>query len=750
MKKKMTFIIQLSMPFLLTVAVPLIAVFFLGNLTIQNYTKAYISSTESNIRSAFDRFVTRIDSVESLSYIIGRNTLTTQYALSGARGVKHTVEDNRNLSELLQNSWITDDVMNLFYYDTTYRKVAAPSAVLSNAEEFFRYSYRIEGLSSKEAADRYQNLSGQYGLIPAINIAAGVNSGYHQIEVIEFHLPLPINTGAKTYAQLVCVMDTGKIFRDLYDILDSDSEFYLYNNKGTLLFSNGDRFLSFASEQPVIYNQPLTAVNNDLYSMSCSSPDKNLYLKVYIPNMTSAIANGISTTRVILLMIGVFFSSTLLTVLFTMKKEKQIRGILELLTGKKKVETSELPRYGAGYKQLREYAYLVVSENNHYRESIQKYETSRKYLFLNELVQNTCRDLSVINKYIEDGILPSGKQLVVCYRYFDENINADNLCEQISDKAALLTETTNETFLTAPGEITCTITVPANSDEISLSEFASRFFETCTDLEVSGFYIGISNIVDSIFELNIAYSQAILVLQYETLSGNNLKLFSDLKELSNSITLSSAEKERLKNSIISCDYESASGILYEIHENNFGANSRLLSIRAIEALKGSLKDTLLAVSEHCGISIEDELVVLDDRQDIHSFFEMMNISVTSIIKKISSKNNVFNRNSAKRIMDYVNAEYCNPNLCVKQISGCLGLHENYISSLFYEEYHEHLSAFIERKRIEKACNLLRQPDLKIAETAALVGYSSDISFRRAFKKNKGVSPREYREKCMIN
>lgn len=97
-----------------------------------------------------------------------------------------------------------------------------------------------------------------------------------------------------------------------------------------------------------------------------------------------------------------------------------------------------------------------------------------------------------------------------------------------------------------------------------------------------------------------------------------------------------------------------------------------------------------------------------------------------------------------KIMEYVNSHYCEASLSLKLISQELGFQENYISRLFKTTCGENLSNVIEKLRIEKACELLKGSDLKIAEIAECVGYASDISFRRAFKKITGLTPGEYR------
>ena len=100
----------------------------------------------------------------------------------------------------------------------------------------------------------------------------------------------------------------------------------------------------------------------------------------------------------------------------------------------------------------------------------------------------------------------------------------------------------------------------------------------------------------------------------------------------------------------------------------------------------------------------------------------------------------------KNIMEYVKESYCDSSLSLDQIGEALGAHKNYISRLFKVVYGENLISYVEQLRIQKACELLHSSVLKIEELAQMVGYSSGASFRRAFKKVKGVSPRDFRKR----
>jgi two-component system response regulator YesN len=68
-----------------------------------------------------------------------------------------------------------------------------------------------------------------------------------------------------------------------------------------------------------------------------------------------------------------------------------------------------------------------------------------------------------------------------------------------------------------------------------------------------------------------------------------------------------------------------------------------------------------------------------------------------------------------------------------------------LSRLFKQECGMTLSEYLEECRIQKAKELLRLRNLKIAEVGEKVGYRAPHSFTRFFKKMTGLSPQEYRD-----
>lgn len=91
--------------------------------------------------------------------------------------------------------------------------------------------------------------------------------------------------------------------------------------------------------------------------------------------------------------------------------------------------------------------------------------------------------------------------------------------------------------------------------------------------------------------------------------------------------------------------------------------------------------------------------------------------------------------------------YLNKNFKLLDVMQALPLNRSYLSRMFNEAYGETFFSFIMRYRIEESIRLLEsRPDLTVAHIASDCGFSSASVFGRAFLKNVGVTPKEYRSR----
>ncbi|MFC0212937.1 response regulator [Paenibacillus chartarius] len=97
-----------------------------------------------------------------------------------------------------------------------------------------------------------------------------------------------------------------------------------------------------------------------------------------------------------------------------------------------------------------------------------------------------------------------------------------------------------------------------------------------------------------------------------------------------------------------------------------------------------------------------------------------------------------------KIRSFIEA-HIGEDLSLVRLAGVIHFNPSYLSRLFKQECGVNLSDYIDEVRMEKAKELLKQDELKIAEVGARLGYETHHSFTRFFKKLTGLTPLEYRE-----
>lgn len=103
-----------------------------------------------------------------------------------------------------------------------------------------------------------------------------------------------------------------------------------------------------------------------------------------------------------------------------------------------------------------------------------------------------------------------------------------------------------------------------------------------------------------------------------------------------------------------------------------------------------------------------------------------------------------NRELADSARSFIERHYQSASLGLPVIASAHRISENYLSNLYKEQEGECISETIERVRMQAAKRLLEGSAESVDRIASKCGYSSGVSFRRAFKRSAGLSPSEYR------
>ena len=94
--------------------------------------------------------------------------------------------------------------------------------------------------------------------------------------------------------------------------------------------------------------------------------------------------------------------------------------------------------------------------------------------------------------------------------------------------------------------------------------------------------------------------------------------------------------------------------------------------------------------------------------------------------------------------DYMLANY-DRNISVSDVAGYVFLSQGYFSRAFRDEMGQSPMAFLIETRINKACELLENSDIKISSIAQQTGFASPQRFNVAFRKQMQMTPMEYRK-----
>ncbi|WP_158885820.1 helix-turn-helix domain-containing protein [Amycolatopsis anabasis] len=93
--------------------------------------------------------------------------------------------------------------------------------------------------------------------------------------------------------------------------------------------------------------------------------------------------------------------------------------------------------------------------------------------------------------------------------------------------------------------------------------------------------------------------------------------------------------------------------------------------------------------------------------------------------------------------DWIDAHYADP-VDVTELAAVAGWSRAHFLRLFAAAYGETPGAYLTRRRIERAQDLLRSANLTVTEICLLVGFTSLGTFSRRFTELVGSSPTEYR------
>ncbi len=132
-----------------------------------------------------------------------------------------------------------------------------------------------------------------------------------------------------------------------------------------------------------------------------------------------------------------------------------------------------------------------------------------------------------------------------------------------------------------------------------------------------------------------------------------------------------------------------------------------------------------------------------DETDYAAGFTEVFGQIMQRLRVASNNEQLGNDKRIRQILDYIRENY-NQELDLTEIANVFNFNYYYLSAYFNQHMMEGFSDYLNRVRIEQACNMLRENELTIAQISGAVGYSDHSYFCRVFKKITGETPSAWR------
>lgn len=204
-----------------------------------------------------------------------------------------------------------------------------------------------------------------------------------------------------------------------------------------------------------------------------------------------------------------------------------------------------------------------------------------------------------------------------------------------------------------------------------------------------------------------------------------------------------------------------------IHWEDYG---KLILARDLEGLERKIKEDFLKMQGMEGVRPEDlrnaglELVIRfkmeleqikhTDESDIFKIgltnvrnsgtFDDLVASLQSVAEAtVSSLLQDVKNPVVSQVLSYIHNHYAD-ELSLKTLGAQYHIHPVYLGQLFHKETGESFAEYINKYRIEKAKEQLKNTNLKVHEIARNVGYWETGYFYKQFRKYVGISPTDYK------
>jgi len=404
----------------------------------------------------------------------------------------------------------------------------------------------------------------------------------------------------------------------------------------------------------------------------------------------------------------------------------------------------------------------LLGENRAIRNEIDRQRPVLENVFLSRLLRGEINDEDEIRiNFQRMNIDTTGKNFVVILAYPEkmENVNNEHSFPEVSATKAILRENVQSN---SEGIIFLTVDMDENSTVficiapyVNPSEYIQRcriFFTQIRDKIRSEYFFSVNFTLGEPTELfsrlYYSFETAKLTQENNILRGTTMgiNVFDGSIKKRNHYDYSILTETRLINFVREGNIDGVNTILNHIFDAPKTSNP--MDTESVKLFLTAIKNTLLRLNTMIFSGIPELYSDFDKRiMGIEVFDKKTIVDIFDSICRSKLKQKTSSNVELKEsILKYIHDNYRRNDFYLGSLTYHYKLSETYLSLFFKECTGENFIAYVEKLRLDDACELLKDLSPSIETIASTVGYSSSHAFRRAFKRRFGISPTEYRNR----
>ena len=539
-------------------------------------------------------------------------------------------------------------------------------------------------------------------------------------------LPLRNGTGGQ-YGTLFLFLNDTQILKELDGSIGRNMEYYIVGKDQTLLFSSGDKSDSLSTAG-------IARLTNDKNYVSAINTYSGW---THYVGYAAAFLQNQSIFQASLLILLFLAGCILLLPLVNEICKKNYAPIRELSSLLTDTDSSDTPE--PEYDTLKATISTILENKALLEQQLSLYKPILINSFLLELLSSNAEE----NTQLLRGLSSLGIELpfstCFCIALTTPSLSHDYLY-QLAENL-----TTNDNiclYLSCRRQVGVLFFNSVDKHQALLAlESATDFLEQETLITS----YGIGSISEDLKYASISYSQALCTLDYFSVQDTKGITFD-------SIFNAGALNQQMPDTLKSLD-ASFSACRFQTVKENFSEYFRLISKSGYgkkEHLAYARTQLLTAVSKlppNYLAALDTEPLRALDMDDSHAFFALQ-AQCMELLDTLASlheqSSTELSKQASGQILNWLDEHLCDENLSLSYFAETFSLSESNMSRKIKALTGENFLSYVNQKRIEHACTLLKTTDLSVLHIARVSGYENDITFRRIFKKYMGITPGEYR------